>query len=255
MKPIEDDEEEDFFAMLAKDKGEAPQLISKPAPIVVQEPIEIPPVVSPEPENHFMASDSDHELPDSQDARTCHTDTQFQEALTEFYSKYNIGNLEKVEYLAEKFYFRRWELWEQLSIKYRLSPSESRKLWIKFNVVHEGINECARKLFHSDEVVSIPDDALSLRKVSWRRLLSVYPDDSQREMYSKYASELAPRDKISALTPENNDIARDVHRTHQELALFQEVCFFQIYSFLILCRNQPNNRLSKSSQFIRNSTD
>ena len=217
-----DEEEEDFFTMLSKEEQVVPQLISMTNASATQEQRQNVPT-SPEPVHHLLASESDHEIPAvSTDAHIRHADEMFEEVLTEFYSKYNFGNLEKVAYLAEKFNFRRWELWEQLSIKYRLSPNESRKLWIRFNVSHDGINECARKLFQSDEVVSIPDDAVSLRKISWRRLLRIVPDDTQRDLYRKYASELAPGEVISKLSPENNDIARDVHRTHQELALFQE---------------------------------
>ena len=221
-----EDEEEDFFAMLEKEEdAPPPQLIQTNDSVAMS--ANVVPVLternpSLEPAHHSLASDSDHELAAPSMAHPVESDIVFEENLSEFYSKYNFGNLEKVKYLADKFCFRRWELWEQLCIKYKLSPEESRLLFIKFNISHEGINECSRKLFHNDEIISIPDDAMSLRKAAWRKLLGLSTDESQQELYMKYASELAPPELLAGISSENSDIARDVYRTHQELSLFRE---------------------------------
>ena len=228
MRPGEEDE--DFFAILEKEDEIPPQLVShktveaadeastQSASVTQQERPK-----SPEPAHHSLASESDHELLEPIPALPTEPDMLFEEHLTEFYSKHNFGNLDKVRYLADKFNFRRWELWEQLCIKYKLSPNEARLLFIKFNMSNEGMNECARKLFHGDEVISIPEDAMTQRKSAWRKLLGVVSDDSQRDLYLKYASELAPAEILAAINSDNNEIARDVYRTHQELALFREV--------------------------------
>lgn len=214
--PKLDEDEEDFFQMLenAEDAGEAKQPVIQTK--IVQERI------SATPPHHFLHYDSDQEA----EPRMSHTPTSHEPdlvgVLSEFYSKYNFNNLDRVPYLADKFNFRRWELWEQLSIKYRLSPTESRLLWIDFCVHRDGIPECARQLFQDHEAISIPDDSGPLRKAAWRAMLGIHPQSDQRELFEKYISELAPRGEIAKLTPQTSDIARDVERTHQELAFFQD---------------------------------
>lgn len=228
----DDNDEEDFFSMLTKDDAEAPPLIKAPERLSATAELDGDfkgqnPLVAPDPMYHHMASDSEHELEESSPVAAPRSVTEFEEILAEFYAKHNFGNLDKVPYLAEKFTDRRWELWEQLSIKYKLSPSESRTLWIRFHIQSDGVSECARKLFKLDGTVTIPDDSMLLRKAAWRRILCVNADDdTQRVLYHKYADEIAPRERIEKLSPETSDIVRDVLRTHQELAFFHEVCCF-----------------------------
>ena len=213
----ENEEEEDFFDMLSKEEESAPPLlVQAPAPVIMTAG-----GAQSEPAHHVLSYDSDQESPDNRSPPP--TGPDFQVILGEFYSKYNFSNLDKVPYLADKFNFRRWELWEQLSIKYRLSPTESRMAWIKFNVRHDGVSECARRLFVYDEAVSISDESSTIRKAAWRSMLGIDPNENQRDTYNKYVPELAPREYVKRLTSESSDIVRDIQRTHQELGFFQDV--------------------------------
>ena len=113
-----EDEEEDFFAMLEKEEDAPPPPLIQTNDSVAMSANVVPVLTernpSLEPAHHSLASDSDHELAAPSMAHPVESDIVFEENLSEFYSKYNFGNLEKVKYLADKFCFRRWELWEQL---------------------------------------------------------------------------------------------------------------------------------------------
>ena len=171
--------------------------------------------------HHSLVSESENELGDERlHEHVPGTISSFEDVLTNFYSQYNIANMDKVSYLADKFDNRRWELWEQLSIKYKLSPRESRLLWIQFNLEHEGAAECSRKLFGLTRCYYIHDDQADSRASLWRQLLIPDLSDDKTEAYIKYTEELQG-DPHSAY---ENDIVRDVHRTHQELSFFQQVC-------------------------------
>lgn len=237
----EDEQEEDFFAMLTADEKVITGTGSGSGAEISSGHTDQPPSAEPFPihqsrhsaagaEYHDMASDSEldehirwHHPSQGPDSNIKSGD-DFEETLRWFYSKYNFGNLDKVAFLASKFTDRRWELWEQLSMKYRLSPTEARELWIRFHVQHSGLNECAKRLFGLSEIIIIPDESMVARKGAWRTILGVHSGNSeQRSLYQKYVAELAPTDVISGLCPESSDIVRDVHRTHQELGFFREV--------------------------------
>jgi hypothetical protein len=220
-----DDEEEDFFSMLEKEDHRDPPSRNVESKSSVGLEHSYPINVSPELVHHSLASDSDSNVSTPHLRGSTVSDTVFRETLLEFYTKYNLSNIEKVEYLADKFFSRRWELWEQLNIKYRLSPGEARLLWIKFNIPHDGIGECARKLFRCEEVISIPDDVLSSRRAAWRKLMGISGDESLQHTYLNYVMELAPCQNLAAFSTDHSDIVRDVQRTHQDLAFFQEVCW------------------------------
>ena len=245
MNPTSDDEEEDFFQMLndGHQQSSPPQLISLPQDKVqlgasvrdatlsqVSCASEVPPVQE-EARHHSLNSGDESDTDHHSDYSPVNKENEFMSILASFYSTHNFANLDKVPYLAEKFNFRRWELWEQLSIKYKLSPRESRETWIQFNVSHEGVPECARRLFSFDEAFKIADESVSLRKAAWRSMLANSTHE-QRDLYSKYAQEFASRESIVGLTSENNVIVRDVLRTHQELGYFQDV---RIYVSLSPC--------------------
>jgi hypothetical protein len=219
MKPNIDDEEEDFLALVGS-SGDSSNLndgvLVTPATLVLpsSESQEVEHVeLSPRETNDASPVQQSHtELPSFED---------FKDALSDFYATYNFGNLEKVPYLAERFFFRRWDLWKQLSVKYRLSPRESVNLWIRFNVKFDGIPECTRRLFDSPETVQISTDSLDDRRKIWIKFLSS-SSDSQREQYEKHVSEIlqsGPNDDQAS-----NCIRIDVVRTHQELSFFQDVC-------------------------------
>lgn len=204
-----EDEEEDFFDMLSKGEDPEPRKGSQ--------------LVDPMSHVHgLIPTDNSHPLkyatgpiPPSPLGEAA---TSFAQYLAEFYSKHNFGNLDKVDYLAEKFELRRWELWEQLSIKYKLSPKESRVTWVKFIADRYGPGECARKLFDRSELVTILDDIPSMRKTAWVDMLGLNALDSQRGVYQKYTEEITFPDADSESA--NVEIMRDVQRTHQELAFF-----------------------------------
>ena len=250
------DDEEDFFAMLGEEEPvTAPALksLATGSGAIVKEPIVAPRLASavepgvtieyesdlvestchssqPMPVHHILSSESDNDLPLSAEPAEP-TDKRFEETLRAFYHQYNFGNLDKVPYLAEKFHSRRWELWEQLSIKYRLSPRESRSLWIDFNIYRDGVSECARKLFSVEEIVSVQDDSIEQRRLAWKKMLNVDSSDSQKALYHKYRTELR---STEAGDDCKNDITRDVHRTHQELGFFQEVCYMMHWTLILI---------------------
>jgi hypothetical protein len=246
------DDEEDFFAMLGEDPILAPSLKTLTGfESTVSDNITSPQLTIPSPErrvvlqsesdsvyakhrpdacntsqavpiHHILSSESDNEIPLSTEPSEL-PNRRFEDTLRTFYLQYNFGNLDKVPYLAEKFDSRRWELWEQLSIKYRLSPRESRSLWIDFNIHHDGIYECARKLFSTEELILVQGDSIEQRRIAWKKMLNIESDDSKKSLYNKYRTEIH---STEVGDDGINDITRDVHRTHQELGLFQDVCFF-----------------------------
>lgn len=211
---ISHDEEEDFFDMLGKgDESEPPRLLQIDAvnaavPIVDANALDLlEPYVS---QNTQLSHDSHNREEEGLPS--------FANTLAAFYSKYNFGNLDKVEYLAEKFESRRWELWEQLCIKYKLSPNESRETWIKFNLLRDGQAACARRLFEREEAVTILEDSPSMRMTAWIKILAVIPSDTQVDAYQKYVAEIASQHGSFELGI--SEIKRDIERTHQELSFF-----------------------------------
>jgi|LauGreDrversion4_2_1035121.scaffolds.fasta_scaffold12766_4 hypothetical protein len=205
---IEDDEE-DFLALVDGEKRSTVEINT--------EQIIHPETVDLSSDEHISTTSVATGQPVPNGAREGSTFEEFKSALSDFYARFNFANLDKVPYLAEKFFFRRWELWKQLSMKYHLSPRESSDLWIRFNVRFDGVPECARRLFGSDETVVINSDSSKRREV-WTAYLSV-PSDSQREQYHKHSVEIRDPSETSS----NQPIYLDVVRTHQELSFFQEV--------------------------------
>jgi hypothetical protein len=233
-----DDDEEDFLALVGSKRGSVNvnDTDSVATARINSSFSQIPAVVdhvelSPRATNQASPAQQSHsELPSFED---------FKDALQEFYATYNFGNLEKVPYLAERFIFRRWDLWRQLSIKYRLSPRESANLWIRFNVKFDGIPECARRLFDSPETVQISSDSLEERRKIWIKLLAI-SSDSQREQYDKHVLEVSKSGQVDDQA--NNCIRIDVVRTHQELSFFQEVRpYFSLPTTLFLGRESERN--------------
>lgn len=205
------DEEEDFLALVESPKNaDTVAPVANPAPTKLAE--------------HCLSSGnaSDTEAPPA--PTNMPSFEEFKETLTEFYAKYNFGNLDKVPYITEKFFFRRWDLWKQLSIKYRLSPRQSSDLWIRFNIKFDGVSECARRLFDSDETVQVASDSLENRRNIWSTLLGPVLEDN-REQYSKHLSEIQTKLASKSDSQDSSQIIHlDVVRTHQELGFFQEVC-------------------------------
>jgi hypothetical protein len=245
-----EDEEEDFFAMLDEESS-VPKLLSHP-PVVndathpsvphapethpsMKWPLESAALIQDNSAiHHSLVSESDNELGDAPvPDHVPATISSFEDVLANFYSQYNIANMDKVSYLAEKFDTRRWELWEQLSIKYKLSPRESRLLWIQFNLKHEGAAECSRKLFSLTRCYYVDDDQPGSRSSIWRQLLIPDLSDDKTGAYIKYTEEL----QGIANGAHEDDIVRDVHRTHQELSFFQQVCCRQDFIHVhVSCR-------------------
>jgi hypothetical protein len=204
----ENEEEEDFLAML-----DGP--VVEPVPKLIE-------ASSPPPNHHILSSDTDDELPVAEaHQEPIAIDTYFQTVLTEFYSRFNFNNLQRVAYIAEKFQFRRWQLWEQLTIKYHLSPNDSRLLWINFNINHDGMPECSRRLFGDHEMIRV-DDGPNTRRTHWKHMLGVDASDEQKNLYAKYVLETLDLSAREANTEKIDEILRDVDRTHQELAFFQD---------------------------------
>jgi len=210
-QPSLDDDEEDFLALVDSEEKSVKDV----------------PQIAVQPDTVDLSSDEHLSLSEIQTGHVEQNGTHeatslddFKSALYDFYARYNFGNLDKIPYLAEKFYFRRWELWKQLSMKYHLSPRESAELWTRFNVRFDGVPECARRLFGSHETVVINSDSKRRREL-WVALLSVTADN-HREQYNKHSAEIQERKgtiDLSAPQP----IHLDVIRTHQELSFFQEV--------------------------------
>lgn len=166
-------------------------------------------------------------------AQSCVYNLDFKCALDDFYSVYNVGNMSKVSYLALKFTARRWELWEQLSIKYRISPRESSRFWIRFNTSGLCSFDSIQRLFGSDSEPSGPMGEDMNRSSFWVGILGLSGlSDTDNISYSKYVSELEFTASVSKIT---DSIWLDVVRTHQELALFQQVRFIlnSLKKFLI----------------------
>ena len=208
-----DDEEEDFLALVDGQKDAVTKLAH----------------VEKKPETIDLSSD-EHvslcEIPTGQPAqneiREESSLEDFKNALYDFYARYNFGNLDRVPLLAEKFFFRRWELWKQLSIKYHLSPRQSAELWTRLNVRFDGVPECTRRLFGSHETVVTNSDT-ARRKDIWVALL-VPTSDTHREQYRKHSDEVQQRVSEYQTDPQHvQSIQLDVIRTHQELSFFQEV--------------------------------
>ena len=195
---------------------------------------------------HISSDEDAHlsEVPTGQPPQTeIHDESSlgdFKNALYEFYARYNFGNLDKVPYLAEKFFFRRWELWKQLSIKYHLSPRESAELWVRFNLRFDGVPECARRLFGSHETVVVTSDS-ARRKAIWVSIL-LGTSDNHKEQYRKHSDEIQHRmseGKINTISSQS--IQLDVIRTHQELGFFQDVCL--LYEMIrYFSRIRPRSR-------------
>jgi hypothetical protein len=216
-QPSLDDDEEDFLALVDSEEKSVKDL----------------PQIAVQPDTVDLSSDEHLSLSEIQTGHETQNGTHegtsldnFKSALYDFYARYNFGNLDKIPYLAEKFYFRRWELWKQLSMKYNLSPRESAELWTRFNVRFDGVPECARRLFGSHETVVINSDSRRRREL-WVTLLSVTADN-HREQYKKHSAEIEERKgtiDLSATQP----IHLDVIRTHQELSFFQEVRYVSTF--------------------------
>ena len=207
-----DEEEEDFLALVdgntTKDIGIKTEDTSHPVQVDLSS------------DEHLSATSVPTGQPLPTEAREGSSVEEFKSALSDFYARYNFANLDKVPYLAEKFFFRRWELWKQLSMKYHLSPRESSDLWIRFNVRFDGVPECARRLFGSHETVVINSDSAKRREV-WTAHLCA-PSDTQREQYHRHSAEIGD---LSGATSSTQPIHLDVVRTHQELSFFQEVSY------------------------------
>jgi hypothetical protein len=211
---VSDDDEEDFLALV---EGKNPE------PAIVGEKPVTPESIDLSSDEHIPVSEIPTGLPEKNEAHSGVSFEEFKASLYDFYAKYNFGNLDKVPYLAEKFFFRRWELWKQLSMKYHLSPRESSELWIRFNVRFDGVPECSRRLFGSHETVVINSDSAK-RREAWSNLLCVSPD-TQQDQYHKHCVEITQRSSTSPTSsPSTQSIHLDVVRTHQELSYFQEVC-------------------------------
>jgi len=216
MQPnFDQEEEEDFFALLGGSSAKE-EVVVQPAALVS------PTQPAPQVVEHELSPRSVTDKgPVQQSHSELHSFEDFKEALLDFYATYNFGNLDKVPYLTEKFFFRRWDLWKQLSIKYRLSPRESSNLWTRFNIKFDGIPECTRRLFDSAETITLSTDSLDDRRKIWASILSS-SSDTNREQYAKHVAEVL--DAWVKDDQSSNCIRIDVIRTHQELSFFQEVC-------------------------------
>jgi hypothetical protein len=226
MNDIPSDDEEDFLALVGQDLQGAPTgthvdvIINNTPPPEKDEPylsarepaspVDVktsPPV---EPVHHVLHSDSEPDTP---------RNPEFGSVLSEFYSKHNFANLDKVPYLADKFVARKWDLWEQLCIKYRLSPKESTKLWSDFQLCSESNS----RLFQLSDSIAPSMD----RSTLWLELLGQVTAAQVRE-YDELREMCAYSDK-----EERGYVSRDVTRTHQDFEFFQQVCNTARYSSFI----------------------
>ena len=128
-----------------------------------------------------------------------------------FYVQYNFGNLEKISFIIEKYNFKRTELWKMLSIKYKLSPNESRKLWIKLCLSSSGMPECLRQLFSIDSIHLINDEN---RTENWRNILKISEKIGDGE-YLRLSTEVGEYGGI-------HEIENDINRTHQDFEFFRK---------------------------------
>ena len=220
----DDDEEEDFFSMVGKSNESPPvvsvHLLSNSSEEIAANSVAPTLISAVDGPREKMGSELSPFLP-------------FESALERFYAVHNISNLSKIAYLAEKFNDRRWELWEQLSMKYRLCPRESVQLWADFN--YPGLSEVAalNRLFGVEVLGEWFDETRPNRMKLWTAALQMNESSSDEELYSKYLCELVP-------SAEDEVILLDVRRTHQEMGFFQEVCLCG-WSIFMCFRNRSSN--------------
>lgn len=193
------DDEEDFLELL----GTSSVKVASP-------PTNMPPPA--ESANQASVFEPVHHVLHSEDEEESTLENDFASALAEFYSKHNFANLDKVPYLVEKFSDRRWDMWEQLCIKYRLSASQSVKIWTEFGLM----SECKSRVFLLSKEDAPPDH--EFRADTWLFLLAC----SKGEHSGDYClfKNMQPREVDGVRC----HIARDVCRTHQDFEFFQKVC-------------------------------
>ncbi len=196
-----DDDEEDFLELL----GNTPDKLNMGAvaPIHPQGmDLPVPSTKSFEPVHHIVHSDDERDNTESDG---------FASILSDFYSRHNFANLDKVPYLVDKFCERKWDMWEQLCIKYKLSARDATKLWMDFGLM----SEFRSRFFQLSG--NNPSNDARVRKDIWLFLLGC----SEADHAGDY--ELFKNMQLKESDNSRCHIAKDVCRTHQDFEFFQKV--------------------------------
>ena len=254
MTAVEEDDLDDNFALLLQDdevgtvkvQDREPSmsltaigLHSDEDPVESRDKVDLKDVVQPAPVSHGLGHDSIPELiehpPSVLDTARGLPESRLGKAVYLFYEVYNPDNLDKSIAIAEKFNERRWELWEQMSIKYKLSIAASTKLFVELFV--DALPQVTGQLFSCPPLFS-RDETLAVRTAQWRGLLGLTDAElaAKRSLYQDYLNEIISKSSAESNTDETSlsrpssrnskfsaeTIGIDVARTHQECSFFHE---------------------------------